>query len=80
MVNIEELVSRAREYIEKSDDKFWCMTNEIIALLEAGAIPRGINQRTIEGNYSHEVSYEDIIFITVTEEPAPGLERYPKNK
>lgn len=81
MVDIEKLVSEARAYLQKSkDNKKWCRTDEIIALLEAGAIPININERLSEISYLHEVSYEGIIFTNATSEPARELEKYSEKK
>ena len=76
-VNIEELVSKAREYIgKKRDNKKWCRTNDIIALLEEGATPMSINDGQMGEGYSHEVFYKGIIFINATEASVPELEKY----
>ena len=76
-VNIEELVSKAREYIgKKSDNKKWCSTNDIIALLEEGATPMNINNGQMGEGYSHEVFYEGITFINATEAPVQELKKY----
>jgi len=81
MVDIEELVSEARAYLQKSkDNKFWCRTDQIRALLEAGATIRNINERRGEQSYLHEVSYEGIIFTNATSAPARELEKYSVNK
>jgi hypothetical protein len=78
MVDIEKLVSKARikiYLVKRKDDKFWCRTSEIRALLEAGATPRHINDR-LEKIYLHQVSYEGIIFTNVTRESIQELEKY----
>ncbi len=83
VVNVEKLVSGARVYLAKVDDnKKWCKTDEIIALIEAGATIRSINHEQTggEGYYLHEVSYEGIIFTNATNEPARELKRYSKKK
>lgn len=81
MVNIEELVSKARASLEKTgDNKSWCRTDEIIALLEAGATPRHINEKLGERSYSHEVSYEGMTFVNITKASVQELEEYSKNK
>ena len=81
MVDIEELVSKAKAHLEKRNyNKFRCKTSEIRALLEAGATTRNINQEQIDGSYWHEVSYEGITFTNTTREPAPSLEKYSKKK
>ena len=82
MVNIEELVSEAKKYLErKNGNTFWCSTSEVIALLEAGATQRSINQRLNEGRtYLQEVSYKGITFISATEELVQELEKYTKKK
>jgi len=81
MVDIEKLVSEARAYLAKVDDnKKWCRTDEIIALIEAGATIRSINKRLSEISYLHEISYEGIIFTNATSEPARELEKYSEKK
>ena len=76
-MNIEELVSEASSSLKEThDDKAWCRTDEIIALLKAGAVPIEINQKQIGRSYSHMVSYKDIIFVNVTEAPSQELEEY----
>ena len=81
VVDIEELVSEARASLEKTgDNKKWCRTDQIKALLEAGATIRSINERLSEISYLHEVSYEGIIFTNATSAPARELEKYSKNK
>jgi len=78
MVDIEKLVSEAREYVkEMGDDKAWCETNEMVALLKVGAIPIEINQEQAGGEtYSHTVSYEGIAFTNTTTEPVQELKKY----
>jgi hypothetical protein len=77
MVDIEELVSKARAYLgNRKDDKKWCSISDMIALLEAGATPININEGQIGEGYFHEISYEGIIFINATETPVQELERY----
>ena len=83
MVDIEKLVSEARARLERTkDNKAWCRTNDIRALLEAGATIRSINHEQTRGKgyYLHEVSYKGITFINATNEPARELEKYSKNK
>jgi hypothetical protein len=76
-IDLEKLVSEARADLQKSkDNKKWCRTDQIIALLEAGAIPININERLSEISYLHEVSYEGIIFTNATSAPAQELEKY----
>lgn len=81
MVNIEKLVSEARADLEKKGgNKFWCRTSEIRALLKAGATPININREQIRGTYLHEVSYECITFVNVTETLSRKLKSYLENK
>ena len=81
MVDIEKLVSDARAKLKRTkDNKSWCRTDEIIALIEAGATIRSINEKLSEISYLNEVSYEGIIFTNATSEPARELEKYSKNK
>lgn len=81
MVDIEKLVSEARARLERTkDNKAWCRTSDIRALLEAEATLRGINQEQAGGNYLHEVSYKGIIFVNITNAPVQALERYSEKK
>lgn len=81
MVDIEKLVSEARAKLERTkDNKSWCRTDEIMALIEAGATIRSINEKLSEISYLNEVSYEGIIFTNATSEPARELERYSEDK
>ncbi len=80
-VNIEKLVSEARAKLEKSGDaSCWCMTDEISALLKAGATPININEEKIRGTYLHKVSYEGIPFVNITRAPVRKLKKYSKKK
>ena len=81
MTDIEELVSNARAYLgNRKDGKKWCSIIDMIALLEAGAIPININEGQTGEGYSHEVSYEGITFINATEASVKELEKYTKKK
>ncbi len=81
MVDIEKLVSEARTYLVKvNDNKKWCRTDEIRALIEAGATIRSINENLGKGIYLNEVSYKGIVFTNATSAPAQELEKYSKNK
>jgi len=80
-VNIEKLVSEARASLEETgDNRYWCRTDEIRALLKDGAIPININKELIGTTYVHRVSYEDITFINITDAPVRKLKRYLKKK
>ncbi len=86
-VDIEELVSGAKEFLEKmreekiGSDRVWCTTDEIKALLENKATLININQELIKKEtYLHTVSYENITFVNVTEERVEELEKYAKKK
>ncbi|GAI23384.1 unnamed protein product [marine sediment metagenome] len=51
-VNIEKLVSEARASLEKTgDNRYWCRTDEIRALLKARATPININKELIGKTY-----------------------------
>ena len=77
MIDIERLVSEAKAGLKGTgDDKSWCRTDEMLALLEAGATKKIINQELGRENYLHEVSYEGITFVNSTEEAVPELEKY----
>lgn len=80
-VNIEKLVSEARASLEKTgDNRYWCRTDEIRALLKARATPININKELIGKTYVQRVSYEGIIFINITDAPVRKFKKYSKNK
>lgn len=82
MVNIEELVSKAKGDLEKgkSHHEYWCETREIKALLKDGALPIDINKEQIMGTYLHVVSYKGLTFANATKAPVRKLKKYLKKK
>ena len=77
MVNLEHLLEKAKDHLKGSgDNKVWCETEELIALLKAGAQPITLNQEQIGQSYLHRVSYQGIKFTNATAKHVQKLDRY----
>lgn len=67
MVNLEILLEKAKVHLKNSEDnKVWCETEELIALLGAGAQPIVLNHEQSRGSYHHEIIYDKVRFVNAT--------------
>jgi len=74
MVDLEKLLKKAKAHLEISgDNKALCETEELRALLEAGAQPMVLNHQQAGGYYIHEVMYKEVRFVNATRKPIQEL-------
>lgn len=59
------------------DTKDYCELDDILILLDAGAVPLHLNARQAGGrNYVHQVRYEGYQFVSTSDAPVFAFETY----